>query len=357
MTNRTQAGMVQTVLGPIRPQELGVTLPHEHLLIDMRAVRGVPTDASARELYDKPVSLETLGYIRYHFAQNADNSRLSDVEAAVDEATLYEQHGGGTLVDVTSVGIARDPVGLAHISRETGVNVIMGSSYYVEATHPPDMDSRSEDDILGEIVQDITEGVVDTGIRAGIIGEVGCTWPLGDNERKVLRASARAQQLTGAPLLIHPGRDESAPEEIIDLLTVAGADLSRTIMGHLDRTVFERDTLKRVAESGCYLEWDLFGREQSYYPLNPKVSIPGDAKRIEDIAWAISEGYGDRVVVAHDIAAKERLLRYGGHGYFYLLAHIVPRMLGRGFHEDDIHKILVDNPAGALTFAEAKPPA
>ena len=137
----------------------------------------------------------------------------------------------------------------------------------------------------------------DTGIRSGVIGEVGCSWPLTDNERKVLRASGRAQVLTGAPLLIHPGRDEVAPLEIIEVLTEAGADLGRTIMGHLDRTVFQRDTLKQIAESGCYLEWDLFGREQSYYSANPKIDMPSDAKRMDDIAWISSEGHGRRVVV------------------------------------------------------------
>ena len=93
------------------------------------------------------------------------------------------------------------------------------------------MDDLTEDDIVDLIVGDITEGAEGTGIRSGIIGEVGCAWPLADNERKVLKASARAQRMTGAPLLIHPGRDETAPLEIIDILDRAGADLSHTIMG------------------------------------------------------------------------------------------------------------------------------
>ena len=166
---------------------------------------------------------------------------------------------------------------------------------------------------------------------------------LTDNERKVLRASGRAQVLTGAPLLIHPGRDEVAPLEIIEVLTEAGADLGRTIMGHLDRTVFQRDTLKQIAESGCYLEWDLFGREQSYYSANPKIDMPSDAKRMDDIAWISSEGHGRRVVVAHDICHKHRLVKYGGHGYHYILAHVVRRMRARGYSEETISRILIEN--------------
>ena len=78
------------------------------------------------------------------------------------------------------------------------------------------------------------------------------------------------------------------------MVAEAGADLSHTIMAHLDRTVFEKETLTAIAESGCYLEWDLFGREQSYYPLNLKAGMPSDAKRMEDIAWTTTQlGRGD----------------------------------------------------------------
>jgi phosphotriesterase-related protein len=212
------------------------------------------------------------------------------------------------------------------------------------------MDDLTEDDIVDLIVGDITEGAEGTAVRSGIIGEVGCDWPLTDNERKVLKASARAQRMTGAPLLIHPGRDETAPLEIIDILDRAGADLSHTIMGHLDRTVFERGTLKQIAESGCYMEWDLFGRESSYYPLNPNIDMPGDAKRMDDIAWISSQGYGRKILVAHDICSKDRLTKYGGHGYHYILGHVVPRMKARGFTEEAVEAILVNNPRDALAF-------
>jgi len=358
MTTGTNTGMVQTVLGPIKPEDLGVTLTHEHLLIDIRVTRGgAPTDPSGKAFYDKPVNMETVGYIRYYFTPNGDTSVLSDIDTAVDEAKLYKKHGGGTLVDATSIGLSRDPVGLQQISLKSGVSVIMGSSYYVQATHSPDIDHKKEDEIVNEIVSDITKGVGDTQICSGIIGEVGCTWPLTDNEYKILRASARAQQLTGAPLLVHPGRNEHAPKEIIQILSDAGADISRTIMAHLDRTVFEKDTLSKIAQSGCYLEWDLFGREQSYYPLTdtqPERGMPSDTKRMEDIAWAIKHGFGNKVLVAHDICSKDRLIKFGGHGYFYILGHIIPRMRALGFKEEDINNILVRNPADALTFTKPR---
>ena len=349
--NAKLAGKVQSVLGPISPEQLGVTLTHEHILIDLSVVLGPPDSASAKDFFHKPFSQETMGRIRYYGAQNADNARLFDVPTAIDEVMLYKQYGGDSLVDATSIGIARDPIGLFRISQATGVNIIMGASYYVAAAHPPDMDARSEDEIVEQIVRDVTEGVDGTDIRSGVIGEIGCTWPLADNERKVLRASARAQRLTGAPISIHPGRDETAPLEIIEILDEAGADLDGTIMGHLDRTVFLRDTLTKIAGAGCYMEWDLFGSENSYYALNPNIDMPSDAKRMDDIAWIASEGYGRKVLVAHDICSKHRLEKYGGHGYFYILGHIVPRMRKRGFSKEAIDNILVNNPRDALTFS------
>ena len=352
MAHDGMAGKIQTVLGPISPDQLGVTLTHEHMLIDLSVLHEPPEDASGKAAFEAPVSMENVGRIRHYATKNRDNSRLLDVPTAIEEVGFYKQYGGDSLVDATSLGIARDPTGLARISRATGVNIVMGASHYVAHAHPPDMDSRTEDSIVEKIVEDVTVGVDGTGIRSGIIGEVGCSWPLDDNERKVLIASARAQRLTGAPILIHPGRDETAPLQIIEVLAESGADLSRTIMGHLDRTVFMRSTLTRIAEAGCYMEWDLFGRESSYYWANTAIDMPSDARRMDDIAWIGSQGYGHKVLVAHDVCSKDRLERFGGHGYSYILSHIVPRMLARGFSQEAADRILVDNPRDALTFTE-----
>ena len=116
----------------------------------------------------------------------------------------------------------------------------MGAGYYVGDTHGADVDAKSEDELADQMVAEVTEGVGATGVRAGIIGELGCSWPLQDNERKVLRAGAQAQQRAGAAILIHPGRNEAAPAEIIEVLADAGACTGRVIMSHLDRTVRER---------------------------------------------------------------------------------------------------------------------
>ena len=348
-------GRVQTVLGPIEPGDLGITLTHEHLFIDLTGVLPQsPAGAGWKDIYDEPLSMDNVGLVRYHGIPNRDMGRLSDIDVAIAEAAQYRRRGGGALVEATNPDIGRDPVNLAAVSHETGLHIVMGSGHYVDVAHPADMESRSEDDIVEEIIGDLADGVEDTGIRPGIIGEIGCSWPLTANEGKVLRAAGRAQAATGAPLLIHPGRGETAPLEIVEILDEVGTDLSHTIMGHLDRTVFERSTLSALAESGVYLEWDLFGREQHYYWANPTIDMPHDGQRIADIAWTIERGYGDRVVIAHDVCTKDRLLRYGGHGYHYILTRIVPRMRYRGYSQEQIDAILVHNPASALPFREPK---
>ncbi len=350
MTSGRNRSLVQTVLGPVPPSELGATTTHEHLHIDFSRMYRPAQDSPSEELADAPITLENLGWIRRHYYSNRSNLQLTDLDTAIEEVRKFREVGGGAIVDATSTGISRNPEALVRISRETGVHVVMGSGFYVAAAHPEDMDERGVEDLAREIVGDIAEGVGGSGVRAGIIGEVGCTWPLDPNERKSLLAAAIAQRETGAAILIHPGRDEDAPLEILDVLAGGGADVERVIMGHLDRTVFEFDALRRIAESGCYLEWDLFGNEGSYYP-RADVDMPSDAQRLDFIRRIADAGYAERIVIAQDIFTKHRLIRYGGHGYGHVFENIVPTMRRKGFPEDVIRAITVDNPARILTLA------
>jgi len=203
-----------------------------------------------------------------------------------------------------------------------------------------------------EIVRDLVEGADGTGIRAGIIGEVGCSTPLTDLERKVLRASAAAQRATGAPLTLHPGHHREAPFEILEVLEPAGANLSRTVMCHVDRTAGDRATLGRLAASGCYLEYDLFGFESSHYPWEIPVDMPNDAARLAYVRWLIDEGFGARVLLSHDVCLKRKLSAYGGHGYAHIPRNVVRLMRRKGFSEGEIRTLLVENPARLLGCTE-----
>jgi phosphotriesterase-related protein len=106
---------------------VGITTTHEHLLIDFSVVFNEPKEASERKLMDEDVSIKNLGWIRYNWASNRDNLRILNEETSTWEAQQYFNSGGNTIVDVTSVGLARDPRALARISRATGLNVVMGS--------------------------------------------------------------------------------------------------------------------------------------------------------------------------------------------------------------------------------------
>ena len=343
-------GKAQTVLGAVPADELGISLTHEHLLVDLGSTFSPPDDATSYSFAYQPVSTDNLWWVRYNYGGNKDNMELLDEETAIAEAARFKRAGGRSIVDATSVGIKRDPLGLARIARATGLNVIMGSGYYVHDYHPKSIVDKSEDEIVEEIVADITEGVGDTGIRSGVIGEVGCSWPLDENERKSLRAAARAQRLTGAPLLIHPGRNPQAPLEIMEIVRESGGDPTRTIMSHVDRTIFDNETLDKLAETGCFIEFDLFGSETTFYPFSP-IDMPNDGKRLDFFMHLRDEGRLGQVLMAQDICNKHRLTKYGGHGYAHILENVKPIMRRKGFLAEEIDQILVGNPARALAFA------
>jgi len=345
------SGQAQTVLGPIAAEAMGITLPHEHLLIDFEVMFKEPPTGSERGLSRQPVSLANLGWIRQHFSSNLDNLQLLDEKVARDEALLFKNAGGQTFVDPTNRGLARDPLALARVARATGLNIIMGSGYYVAAAHPPDMDRRTVDDIAREIVQDLCVGVGDTGVRAGFIGEIGTTWPWAENEKKVVRAAVAAQRDTGAALMIHPGRHERLPLQIVDFIRREGADLGRTIMCHVERTIADPAVLLELAATGVFLEYDLFGLETSYYPYNPAFDMPNDGERMRQILFLIERGHLAQVLMSHDIAYKHCLTKWGGFGYHHLLVNVIPRLRAKGADDKTIQTLLVDNPRSAFAYA------
>lgn len=336
------SGVAHTVLGPVAPDRLGHIQPHEHLLADLS--RYAPDDG-----VDEPLTSANYFAARV----DRDNRRdmvLDEVDTAADELALYREAGGGTVVDATPVGLGRDPAGLREIARRTGVHVVMGSGYYVAAFHPPQVASLSRDAITRQITGDIEQGADDTGIRAGVIGEIGMSWPPHPDEVKVLQAAAQAQTATGAALLIHPGRHPEAPLLHLRHAVEAGADPTRTVLCHVDRTLFEPDQMLALAATGCVLEFDLFGTESSYYPPDPTVDLPNDGMRVRHIAALIAAGHGDRITIAEDVCRRTQLTRYGGEGYAHILRRVLPLMLARGISPEDIATITRTTPARLLTL-------
>jgi phosphotriesterase-related protein len=358
MTRLDRHGQVQTVLGLIAPEELGVTLPHEHFLVDSTVWFREPTACSEKFLAHQPVNLENLGWVRYHPMSNLDNMLLDDERVAIDEGLRFKYAGGGTVVDLTSLGLGRDPLALARISRATGLNVVMGCGYYVEEAQRGAA-PLTEDAITDSIVRDLEVGVDATGIRAGIIGEIGIGgWPMRQSERSALQAVAHAQQETGAPVNIHPGNSPNSPFEIVEVLLKAGADITRVVISHVERTIVRHEVYVELAKSGCYLEFDGFSFEGWYQRRmvvseeNPiKADFPNDAGRIDEIMALISDGFLTQILISHDHCMKYRLWRYGGPGYSHLLDNVMPLMQEKGLQDSDIREIMLENPKRLLPFA------
>jgi phosphotriesterase-related protein len=133
---------------------------HEHLFVRMPHVAAMaPRGASRRRAFEAGIEMAGLGARRYGRAVTRETCTLSDADMAAAEIALFARAGGRSVVDVTSVGIGRDPRALAQVSRATGVNVVMGASWYVEANWPPEarIPERSEEDIRCEIVRDLAE--------------------------------------------------------------------------------------------------------------------------------------------------------------------------------------------------------
>ena len=343
------AGLVRTVRGDIEPGELGRTMTHEHLLIGFGRWRREAGELPPAP--DVPITLANRGRIARH--GGGTDYRLDDLDVAINETRMYAAAGGGAIIDATNPDLARDPEALLAISEATDVHVVMGAGHYVNGHHPLDMDERSEEQLFAEIVADVTEGADATAIRSGVIGELGCEYPLHPNEEKMLRAATRASLATGAALLIHPGRDTRAPLDALRVVGEAGGQSGRTIVGHLERTLFSHEALLGLAETGCYLEFDLFGQESSWY-LHDEIDMPNDATRIDYLRVLIAEGYGDRLLVAQDICRKTALRAYGGEGYAHILENVVPVMRRKGMSDAEIDAIIIDNPARILALAEPR---
>jgi phosphotriesterase-related protein len=342
---------LQTVLGPLASADAGITLPHEHLLIDFKVMFVEPDAATDKARAWEPVSLGNLGWVRQHFNSNLDNLRLLDERVARDEILLFRHAGGRTVVDPTPRSLSRDPAALARIARATGLNVVMGAGYYVAASHPPDMQARTVDEVAREMITDVVDGVDGTGIRSGLLGEIGCTWPWTDDEKKVVRAAIAAQHATGAPLMIHPGRHPRAPMDIVEFVQKEGGDVRRTIMCHICRTIADVRAVIDLAQTGIWLEYDLFGMENAYYPYNPSFDMPNDGGRMAHVLALIAAGHRDQILLSHDIAYKTSLVTYGGYGYHHLLVNVVPRLRAKGLDDAGLRRLLVENPARAFAFA------
>lgn len=336
----------QTVTGPITAGELGRTLMHEHVLSDLR------DPATRDDDQDWPeITFENRFQIDYFSNAHQPNMLLDDDAVAAHELALYQRAGGGTIVELTVGGLRPQPARLRALAETSGVHLVVGAGFYVDSYLPETIRSAEVDELETLILAQLQEGAWGTDIRAGLIGEIGCSWPLADSERRMLVAAAHAQAKTGAAITIHPGRDPDAPAEIGDILIKAGADPTRTVLGHMDRTIFDIARLRDLLKRGFVLEWDFFGIETSQYWMKGiDLDLPTDKMRLDLIMELMGDGYERQIAISHDICTRTRLCAYGGHGYRHLLVNIVPMMRRHGWRDRDIEQLLVATPARLLGY-------
>lgn len=332
---------VETVLGPVSPADLGVTLCHEHLLLDARPSWHEPEDEDKLKTAYAPVTPDILHALRQDPYLNLDNCSLDDEDLAKAEVARFAAWGGKTVIDATCLGIGRNPAALRRIANATGLNIIMGTGFYLERTHPRIVESRSPKQLTELIVNDLIVG--ENGVRAGYIGEIGVSQAFTTAEEKVLRAAARAQAQTDVAISVHLPGWERYGHRVLDIIREEGGSLDRTILDHMNPSWRDVDYQTSLADRGAYLEYDMIGMD--YYFANENSQSPGDDENAHAIVNLLDLGYGERLLLSHDVFLKMMLVYYGGNGYNYINQHFVPRLKRLGVAQNAVQTMLVTNPA------------
>lgn len=345
---------VKTVCGELGRDQLGTVTTHEHVLLDLTGfyqelpVPGIEDPATQK------VEMWNLGILSRDCYALRDNLLLVDEDVQAEELARFRDAGGDTVVDASLPGIGRDPEALRRISEKTGLNIIMGTGFYVGDTHPKELASMSDREVADLMVKELTEGVDGTGICAGYIGEIGISEIFDDKERKVLRAAALAQLDTGVAINVHINPWTTNGIEAADILLDAGVAPDRICISHIDVENRE-DYVWALLKKGVYVEFDNFGKE---YYIRREVRNSGygcfvhDTDRVTFLKKMIDDGYLHQVLLSCDLCLKNLMHKYGGWGYDHVLTNIVPMMEDEGITAEQIRTLLVENPADWLLGKE-----
>ena len=311
------AARVLTVTGPVPPERIGFTLPHEH------------TGSRAETAHTRS---ELTGF-------------TYDPEIMAEELHDFRRRGGSCVVDLTSVGLGRDPVWLRNLSTRTGLLLVMGSGWYRESFYPPDaaIERRTVDQLADEIVAEFAHGVGESSVRPGIIGEIGTdrAW-LSPAEERVHRAAARAARETGLAVVTH------SVESLVGLAQLRifeeeALEPDRVVIGHAD-SMPDLDYHLAVLDRGANLCFDLLGRSGEF-------AAAREAQLVELIVELLERGFVNRLLLSHDISSATQLKAYAGTGFSYLSQHFLPHLRTAAVGEGEIATMTIDNPRRILTVA------
>jgi phosphotriesterase-related protein len=317
----TPTGQVQTVLGLLPAGELGVTDSHDHLALNSPALAGQDFD---------------------------------DAQKAGEEVREAMEDGLQSIVEVTPIGLGRDPALMRQVSQSTGVHVVAATGFHRDAHYPAGHWVYEVDDatLRDRMVTDIAQGMHPADwndpalpldeARAGVI-KMGASYQrVSKQERKRLEAACQAALQTGVAILCHT-EVGTAGDEIIDICEGAGLPASRLILAHTDRNPDPEVHIDLCAR-GVYLEYDTAGRIK-YRP---------DSELLRLISEVVGPGYTDRILLGLDLGRRDYFRAFdGGPGMRYLLRTFAPR-LERRIGSEAVRRILVDNPARAFALAPAQ---
>ena len=302
---------VMTVRGPIPPEEMGPTLPHEHVLVDFVGAK----DAS-RDRYD------------------ADEV----YRIALPHLRRIRDQGIRTLVDCTPAYLGRDPALLRRLSEASGLNILTPTGYYGAGRGkflPDHARTESADELASRWLREWREGIEGTGIRPGFIKLGADAGPLPEVHRKLVRAAARTHLASGLTIAAHSG-DGVAALEALEILRKEGLDGSAFIWVHANAEADKR-LHARAAEAGAWVEFDGIG--------------PKEVDRHVDLVRSMKEaGQLGRVLLSHD-AGWYHVGEPGGgeyRPYDTLMADFVPALRAAGLSEAEVRRLTVDNPRAAF---------
>lgn len=358
---------VETVTGPILPENLKITLPHEHLMSTFTVWHTMPEEASKRALFEAPITLSNRGELMRDAGISRNNLTMLDEAEAIEELMEFKKCGGSSLVELTAPGVGRDPLSLKRISQATSIHIICSSGFYVGSSHPEIVKHMDVGEVRDFVLRELQEGISypfeTEGIKAGII-KCATNFPISSEEEKVFNGAARAQKDSGAPFTIHPTLIDVAAkkkvfdqEKIITLIQAEGANLEKFYMSHMDQTCSDDrgrvniEYHKRLLDKyPLTLNYDTIGNEAWWYSLWPGALFFGDSERLLALAELCEQGYEKQLMMSQDVFTKLQRIKYGGWGYAYILKHIEPRLRYMGVSKKQIDTMMIDNPKRILAY-------
>ena len=345
---------VMTVCGEIEADELGITLSHEHLFVDATNQFTESSNPQEKAVSRQKVSRSHLELLRRNPYAMRDNLLLDDIDLAEREVDRFKKLGGKTIVDCTSIGIKRQIRMLKELSERTGLHVVAGSGYYTQDTHPPEIAEWSVGRIAECILEDFAEGIDDTGIKAGVIGEIGTSDPIHPDEAKCLRAAAAVCTQTGAVMQVHTYPWGKTGIEIAEILVSEKVDPGRIVICHTD-VVLDVEYMTGLLERGVYVQFDDFGKEftlDAADDLSRGAFAAGgfasDRERIAVLKELLEAGYIRQILLTTDVCLKCLLHIYGGYGYGHILENIFPMMQAQGISQRELDVLIRENPKTLL---------